>query len=135
MPNEAVERNQGIEFIRGAIAECLARDVAEVRPESRIVTDLGADSLDFIDLIFTLEKQFGVRIRENDLSMMTRPDVSSPSSSAAEFLTPEALSRLLPWLPEVDAFPDPTRVRPVQILPLITVESLWRLVEHKRTSA
>ena len=131
MPNEVVERDEGIEIIRTAIAECLARDLADVRPESRLVTDLGADSLDFIDLIFTLEKRFGVRIRENDLNMMSRPEVSGPDAGA-EFLTPDAVSRLLPWLPELGGFPDLSRVRPVQILPLITVESLWRLVEQKR---
>jgi acyl carrier protein len=135
MPNEVVDRDQGIGIIRGVIAECLARDAAEVRPESRIVTDLGADSLDFIDLIFTLEKRFGVRIRENDLSMMTRPDVSNPPGPVAEYLTSEAVSRLLPWLPELAGFSDLTRVRPVQVLPLVTVESLWRLVELKRKSA
>jgi acyl carrier protein len=134
--NETLNRGQSIEIIRNAIAECLACDEAEVRPESRLVTDLGADSLDFIDLIFTLEKRFGVRIRENDLSMMTRPDISIQAGGAsAEYLTPEAVSRLLPWLPELAAFPDLSRVRPVQILPLITVESLWRLVEQKKKSA
>jgi len=134
--NEPLSHDQGMEITRAIVAGCLARDLAEVRPQSRLITDMGADSLDFIDLIFTLEKRFGVRLRENDLSMMSRSDASGPeASSNAEFLTPEDVSRLLPWLPELATAPDLSRVRPAQVWPLITVEALWRLVERKANSA
>ena len=130
--NEPVNPDQGIEITRAVVAECVARDIAEVRPESRLITDLGADSLDFIDLIFTLEKRFGVKILETDLNLMSRPDTSNPAASPApEFLTSEAVSRLLPWLPEVAALPDLSRLRPIHVWPMITVEALWRLVELK----
>ena len=130
--NEPLNRNQGIEITCVIVANCLARDIAEVRPQSRLITDLGADSLDFIDLIFTLEKRFGVRIRENDFNIMSRPEDSAPEAVAsAEFLTPDAISRLLPWLPELATAPDLSRIRPSEVWPLITVEALWRLVEQK----
>ena len=133
--NEPLNRDQGIEITRAIVADCLARDVAQVRPESRLITDLGADSLDFIDLIFTLEKRFGVRIRENDLNLMSRPDASGPEARATvEFLAPDVISRLLPWLPELATAQDLSRVRPAQLWPLITVEALWRLVEQKAKS-
>ena len=134
--NQPVSRDQGIEIVRTIVAECLARDVADVRAESRLVTELGADSLDFIDLIFTLEKRFGVRIREKDLNMVSRPDgASATTGSNVEFLPPEAVSSLLPWLPELAAIGDLSRVRPAQVLPLVTVEALWRLAEHKIKAA
>ena len=130
--NPPLNRNEGVEIIRAVVADCLARDIAQVRPESRLITELGADSLDFIDLIFTLEKRFGVRIRETDLNPMLTPDTSgAQASSNAEFLAPDAVSRLLPWLPELAAAPDLSRVRPTEVWPLITVEALWRLVEQK----
>src|SRR6266446_2993772 len=94
-----VSREQGIQIVRAVVAECLARDEEEVRAESRLVTDLGADSLDFIDLIFTLEKRFGVRIRENDLNLAA----GASTDPNVEFLSPAAVSRLLPWLPELSA--------------------------------
>ena len=127
------KRAQGIETIREIVAECLARDLSDVRPDSRLITELGADSLDFVDLIFTLEKRFGVRIRENDL--ISRPSNFTQDGTTVEFLPPEAVSRLLPWLPELAASPDLSRIRPTQVLPLVTVEGLWRLVEHKMSSS
>ncbi|PWU12356.1 MAG: hypothetical protein C5B50_21615 [Verrucomicrobia bacterium] len=133
--NKPLNRDEGIETIRAIVADCLARDLTDVRPESRLITELGADSLDFIDLIFTLEKRFGVRIRETDLNPMMSPDTAgSQTSSSTEFLPPDALSRLLPWLPELAATPDLSRVRPSEVWPLITVEALWRLVELKTRS-
>jgi len=126
-----VSREQGIQIVRSVVAECLARGQDEVRAESRLVTDLGADSLDFIDLIFTLEKRFGVRIRENDLNLAA----GASSDPNVEFLPAAAVSRLLPWLPEVAATGDLSRIRPAQVLPLVTVEALWRLVEQKMRSS
>jgi acyl carrier protein len=126
-------REQGLEIIRNIVAECLARNLADVRPESRLITELGADSLDFVDLIFTLEKRFGVRIRENDL--ISRASTFNQDGTAVEFLPPEAVSRLLPWLPELATAPDPSRIRPAQVLPLVTVEGLWLLVEQKMASS
>ncbi len=132
--NEFLNRDEGIEVIRTIVAECLARDILEVRGESRLITELGADSLDFIDLIFTLEKRFGLRLGENDLSMLGRPTIAGQDAGAtAEFLPADTVSRLLPWLPELASLPDPAHVRPTEVLPLITVEALWRLVEQNST--
>jgi acyl carrier protein len=114
------------------VADCLARSPGDVLPESRLITDLGADSLDFIDLIFTLEKRFGVQLRENDLNIVLRPDDSDGKAApTAEFISSAAVSRLLPWLPELTTLPDLSRVRATDVWPLITVKALWRLVEQR----
>ncbi len=130
--NELLNHDRGVEIVRNIVAECLARDVSEVRPASRLIGELGADSLDFVDLIFTLEKRFGVRLRENDLNPMSR--VPGQGAVPVEFLPAEVVSRLLPWLPDLAHVPDQSRIRPAQVLPLITVASLWRLVEQKMKS-
>ena len=127
-----LEREPTIAIIRTAVAECLAVDVESVRPESRLTTELGVDSLDFIDLIFTLEKRVGVRIRENDLNLMQRSaEAGGDDDGLAEFLTSDAVSRTLTWLPELATLPDLEHVRPSEVWPLITIESLWRLLEQK----
>jgi hypothetical protein len=98
-----------------------------------LVNDLGADSLDFIDLVFTIEKRFGLRMRENEVDIMARRDAQA-NGSAAEFLPREAIDRLLPWLPELATNRDLSRVRPIEVLPLVTVEALWRLVQVQMSS-
>jgi len=56
------------EKIKSIIAEQLGVKVEEVNPESSFVDDLGADSLDTVELIMALEEEFNVEIpdEEND---------------------------------------------------------------------
>jgi len=49
------------------VAEALDRPVSTVTPTTSLVTDLGAESLDFIDLTFRIESAFGIKIVEDDL--------------------------------------------------------------------
>lgn len=53
------------------VQECLAGalgiEPAEVRPESSLVRDLGAESIDFIDILFRLEKAFDLKIPSGEL--------------------------------------------------------------------
>src|SRR4051812_23200952 len=51
-------RQARLDAVRRCVAERLFRDIGEVTPGSRLITDLGADSLDFVDLLFQLEKRF-----------------------------------------------------------------------------
>ncbi|MGL2724395.1 acyl carrier protein [Helicobacter pylori] len=50
------------EDIQVVIAEQLNVDVAQVTPEAEFVKDLGADSLDVVELIMALEEKFGIEI-------------------------------------------------------------------------
>ncbi|GHS09846.1 acyl carrier protein [Helicobacter pylori] len=50
------------EDIQAVIAEQLNVDVTQVTPEAEFVKDLGADSLDVVELIMALEEKFGIEI-------------------------------------------------------------------------
>lgn len=52
--------------VKEIIVENLAVDENEVTPEASFTTDLGADSLDTVELIMALEKEFGVSIPEEE---------------------------------------------------------------------
>ena len=53
--------------VRRIIAEALDRPEAEVRASSSLIDDLGAESIDFLDIVFRLETAFGIKIAEDDL--------------------------------------------------------------------
>ncbi len=57
-----VDRQRLGELVRQIVADVLMVPVGEVTPESRLVADLGAESIDFLDLVFRLEEALGVRI-------------------------------------------------------------------------
>jgi acyl carrier protein len=52
--------------VRGIVAEQLSVDAAEVKPDSNFQNDLGADSLDTVELVMALEEAFDIEIPDED---------------------------------------------------------------------
>ncbi len=58
--------------IKAIIAEQLGVKPEEVTPEASFIDDLGADSLDTVELIMALEEEFGIEIPDEDAEKMTK---------------------------------------------------------------
>ncbi len=58
------------EKVKKIIAEKLSVDLIEVVPEASFVDDLGADSLDLVELIMTMEEEFDIDISDEDAEKM-----------------------------------------------------------------
>ncbi len=54
------------EKVKHIIVEQLGVDEQEVKPEASFVDDLGADSLDVVELVMALEEEFGLEISDED---------------------------------------------------------------------
>ena len=54
------------EKVRKIIAEQLGVDEEDVTPEASFVEDLGADSLDTVELVMAFEEEFGIEIPDED---------------------------------------------------------------------
>ncbi|HXV75440.1 MAG TPA: acyl carrier protein [Candidatus Polarisedimenticolaceae bacterium] len=54
------------EKVKHIIVEQLGVDEDEVKPEASFVDDLGADSLDVVELVMALEEEFGLEISDED---------------------------------------------------------------------
>ncbi len=54
------------EKVKKIIVEQLSAEDADVTPEASFIEDLGADSLDIVELIMALEEEFGVEIPDED---------------------------------------------------------------------
>jgi len=52
--------------VKEIIADQLGVDIEKITPEARFVDDLGADSLDVVELIMAFEEEFGVEIPDED---------------------------------------------------------------------
>ena len=58
--------------VKSIIAEQLGVKIEEVKPEASFIDDLGADSLDTVELIMALEEQFNVEIPDEDAEKMIK---------------------------------------------------------------
>ena len=58
--------------VKSVVVEQLSVDGDSVKPESKIIEDLGADSLDVVELIMALEEKFGVEIPDSDAEKLIK---------------------------------------------------------------
>jgi len=60
-------RDEIFEKVRTALVDALGVDEDDVRPDATMEGDLGAESIDFLDIVFRLEKAFGIKIPRGEL--------------------------------------------------------------------
>ena len=66
------------EKVQAALARQLRIDAAKIMPASRVKDDLGADSLDVLQLLMTIEEEYGITIPDEALaSFLTVGDIVS----------------------------------------------------------
>ncbi|MBD3376151.1 acyl carrier protein [candidate division KSB1 bacterium] len=57
--------------VKEIIVEQLGVDASEVTPEASFIDDLGADSLDTVELIMAFEEEFGIEIPDEEAEKLT----------------------------------------------------------------
>ena len=62
MTNEEI-----FEKVKDVLVDALAADDDEVTSNARLVEDLGAESIDFLDIVFRLEKAFSIKIEQGEI--------------------------------------------------------------------
>jgi len=121
------------------VADVLAIDPAKITPAATLIDDLGAESLDFLDLVFRLETDHKVKIPRDGIRMIAQDGLADGFEQAG-VLTPAALERLRVLMPEVNQARLAPGLRAHQLPNLFTVETFvrlvaWRLAEAERGAA
>ena len=62
-----MDRNEAFEKFANSAVEVLAVERSQVTPEASFADDLGADSLDLVELVMALEESFGIEVGEDEL--------------------------------------------------------------------
>lgn len=93
-------QDEVFEKVKETLVEALGVDEDEVTPESTLTGDLGAESIDFLDIVFRLEKTFNIKIPPGDLF----PDnvLNNPEYVENGKLTASGLAKLKESMPHVD---------------------------------
>lgn len=114
--------------VREIIADVLVIDADEVSLNSRLITDLGAESIDFLDLVFQLEKEFKIKIPRGQLEKNARGDLAEDEFEKGGTLTPAGLQALKNYLSEVPEDQFKANMKVNEIPMLFTVETFCKLV-------
>ncbi len=89
-----------IDRVRKRLAEVLAIVPDEILPESKLVDDLGAESLDLVELMYMLEQEFDIRLSRDDLSLSAQLGIPEDEIHDNEILTARALELLRERFPK-----------------------------------
>jgi acyl carrier protein len=113
------------------VAESLGRPADDVKLSSVLMADLGAESLDFLDIVFRLEREFGIQITRGEMEKASRGDMSAEEFAPGGVLSEKGLVRLRELMPEAADQIQPG-LRPNMILTLFSVQTFANMVIGKR---
>src|SRR3712207_8084545 len=89
--------------VREAVVEALALDDDEVTPESTLMDDLGAESIDLLDILFRIEKSTGVKIEASDLGDYIQGGIPDDEfSDDDEVITEKGAEHLAKVMPQTN---------------------------------
>jgi acyl carrier protein len=114
--------------VREIITDVLVIDEDDVSLTSRLIGDLGAESIDFLDLVFQLEKEFSIKIPRGQLEKNARGDLAEHEFEKNGVLTTAGLAALKNYLSEVPEAQFKANMKVNEIPMLFTVETFCKLV-------
>ena len=125
----APTKEEVFEKVQAALVDALQVDDDEVTPEATMVGDLGAESIDFLDIVYKLERSFDIEIPREELF----PDDILTSSEYVQDgkVTPAGLEQLKERMPYADLSRFETNPLVQDFANLLTVSDLCRYVESK----
>jgi acyl carrier protein len=110
------------------IADALGREPADVRPDASLIDDLGAESIDFLDIVFRLERGFKIKIARGKIVEDARGALTVAEFVEDGVLTEAGSRRLRAYLSEVPAERFPARLR-IELVPaLFTAKTFCKVV-------
>ncbi|MGB0714307.1 MAG: acyl carrier protein [Phycisphaerae bacterium] len=129
----AASREAVFEKVRDVLTDALGVEEDEVSPSATLQGDLGAESIDFLDIVFRLEKAFDIKIPKGELF----PDdiLNNPDYVDGDKMTPSGLEKLKAAMPHAD-FSQFEQDACVSKMPdLFTVNTIVNYVENKLQAA
>ena len=114
--------------VADTIADALGCDLEEVKRDASLINDLGAESIDFLDLVFRLERAFKVKIPRGKIVEDSRGTLSEAEFEQKGLVTDQGLAQLKAFLSEVPAERFRTPLKVAEIPRLFTAETFCKLV-------
>ena len=113
------------------IANALSCDVEQVGLGVPLIEGLNTESIDFLDIVFGLERAFKVKIPRGKIVEDARGDLPEAAFEEKGYLTDVGLKRLREYLSEVPADRFRSPMRAVDIPRLFTPETLCKIVARE----
>lgn len=117
-----------LEKVQSIIADALYVEKGEVVREASLMRDLGAESIDFLDIVFRLEKEFSIKLPKGEAERRARGNLTEEEFAINGQIQEKGLACLRVAMPEVDASLIKQGLYVRDIASLFTVATFERMV-------
>lgn len=124
-----MQRDEIFEKVQSVLVEALALDDDEVTPSATIFNDLGAESIDMLDIGFQLEQAFGFKIGQGE--MFPEGVTTNPEMVANGKVTEKGIAMLRDRAPHINVAILEADPRLEKVRDIFTVDALVTFVENK----
>ncbi len=121
--------------VAATIADALGCDVEDVKLDVSLIEGLDAESIDFLDLVFRLERAFKVKIPRGKIVEDARGDLPEADFEQKGIVSDAGMARLRTFLSEVPADRIKPPLKVVDVPRLFTAETFCKLVVRSQKAA
>jgi acyl carrier protein len=138
MSNASISREEIMAVfpkVAATMADALGCDLEKVKLDVSLIDDLSAESIDFLDIVFRLERTFKVKIPRGKIVEEARGELSESQFDQGGIVSQAGLARLKSFLSEVppERFKSPMKV--AEIPRLFTTETFCKMVIRQQRAA
>jgi len=124
------------EAVATAVVGALGVSQDEASPDATLMDDLGAESIDLLDILFRIEKSTGVKIQASDLGDYMQGGISDDEfSDGNEMITEKGLEHLKTVMPQIDTAALSGSLNANDVIKLFTVSNLGDMVARRAGGA
>ena len=121
--------------VAATMADALGCDVEDIKPNVSLIEGLDAESIDFLDMVFRLERAFKIKIPRGKIVENARGTLSEAEFEQKGIVTETGLAQLRAYLAEVPADRFKTPMKVADIPRLFTPETFCKLVVQAQRDA
>ncbi|WP_194814819.1 acyl carrier protein [Nocardia sp. XZ_19_385] len=118
-----------IDAVREIVAEAVALDIDEVDADATLFGEVGAESIDLLDILFRIERRLGVKITTNELSERIQGGIPDEQFGTDDGVVSEVgLAQLERVMPQIDPAALSGKLAAEDVMNLFTVRNLADMV-------
>jgi acyl carrier protein len=122
--------------VQTAVVEALGVGEDEVTPDATVMDDLGAESIDLLDMLFRIERKIGVKVKAADVAAYIQGGIPDEEFGDADGkISAVGLAHLKKVMPQIDPDELAGKLEAEKVINLLTVRNLADLVAQRAAAA
>lgn len=132
----ALTQTEAFSAVQEAVVGALGIDDDEATPDATLMDELGAESIDLLDILFRIERSTGIKIQAADLGTYIQGGIPDEEfSDENEIISEHGLEQLSKVMPQIDVEALRGNLEAEKVITLFTVQNLADMVTQRAGEA